>query len=90
MIALSGLLACTTAEQAARVRAHLAEHIRLTRAEPGCLSFEVAPTADPLVWRVEVRFATRAAFEAHQIRAAASLWAAATAGIRRDYTLTES
>ena len=89
MITLTGLLRCTTAEEAARVRAHLPDHLRLTRAEPGCLSFDVTPTADPLVWQVRERFTDRPAFEAHQRRTAASVWASATAGIRRDYTLTE-
>lgn len=89
MITLTGRLLCTTAEEAARVRAHLPAHIALTRAEPGCLSFEVTPTADPLVWQVSERFTDRPAFHAHQTRAAASPWARATAGIRRDYTVTE-
>ena len=62
----------------------LPEHVRLTRAEPGCLSFEVTPTDDPLAWRVEERFTDRAAFDAHQRRTRASAWGAATAAIRRD------
>ena len=32
MITLAGFLVCTTAEEAARVRAHLPAHIALTRA----------------------------------------------------------
>ena len=43
-----------------------------------------------MVWQVAETFASRAAFDAHQTRAAASPWAAATAGIRRDYTVTEA
>jgi quinol monooxygenase YgiN len=87
---LSGRLLCASAEEADLVRRHLPEHVRLTRAEPGCLSFEVTPTADPLTWRVEERFADRAAFDAHQRRTRASAWSAATAAIRRDYEVTES
>ena len=90
MITLAGFLVCTTEGEAACVRAHLPAHLALTRAEPGCLSFEVTPTADPLVWQVSETFTSRAAFDAHQTRAAASPWAAATAGIRRDYTVTEA
>lgn len=86
-VALSGRLICATPEEAARLRAHLPDHIRLTRAEPGCLAFHVAPTADPLVWEVSERFTDRAAFATHQARTADSPWAAATAGIRRDYTI---
>ncbi|WP_028028990.1 putative quinol monooxygenase [Gemmobacter nectariphilus] len=89
MITLSGFLVCTTAEEAARVRAHLPDHVALTRAEPGCLSFQVTPTDDPLIWRVEETFTDRPALNAHQTRAARSAWAEATAGIRRDYTIRE-
>lgn len=82
---LSGRLICVTAAEAARVKVSLPEHIRLTRAEPGCLSFEVTPTGDPLVWSIEEAFADRTAFGAHQTRTGASTWAAETAGIARDY-----
>ena len=67
----------------------LPEHIRLTRAEAGCLSFDVTPTADPLIWHVEERFTDRAAFDAHQARTSESDWATQTAGIAREYTVTE-
>ena len=86
-VTLSGQLRCANAQEAARVRAGLDEHIRLTWAEPGCLSFEVTPTADPLVWDVAEAFTDPAAFEAHQARAAASAWAELTRGVARDYTV---
>lgn len=88
-IRLSGRLLCASPAEAGIVRAHLPEHVRLTRAEPGCLAFEVCETEDPLIWRVEERFATRPAFEAHQARTRASAWGTATAAIRRDYRLWE-
>ncbi len=87
-VTLTGQLICKTEDEAARVRAALDTHIRLTRAEPGCLSFEVTPTDDPLVWQVDEAFADKAAFDAHQTRAGASDWAAQTAGIERNYTIT--
>ncbi len=87
-VTLTGTLTCKTSEEAARVRAALEMHIALTRAEPGCLSFEVTATADPLVWAVSERFADTAAFEAHQARARATDWARQTAGIARDYKIT--
>ena len=90
MLTLTGRLICTTDEQAASVRAHIADHIRLTRAEPGCVSFSVVPTSDPMVWQVDETFADRAAFDAHQRRTASSEWAQATQGIRRDFTLHEA
>ncbi|MBR3371232.1 MAG: antibiotic biosynthesis monooxygenase [Rhodobacteraceae bacterium] len=89
-VTLIGTLRCVDDAQAGIVRRHLPEHTRLTRAEAGCLQFDVTPTDDPLVWDVSERFATRAAFDAHQTRAKASAWGQATAGIPRSYTLTET
>ena len=71
---LRGRLLCATQEEARIVRRHLPRHLRLTRAEPGCLAFDVTQTDDPLVWRVAERFADRAAFDAHRARARASAW----------------
>ncbi|MEQ6247945.1 antibiotic biosynthesis monooxygenase [Sulfitobacter sp. HNIBRBA3233] len=86
-VTLSGRLICATADEALRVRAALPAHIVLTRAEAGCISFEVTETDDPLVWNVSERFTGKAAFEAHQVRASASDWARETAGIKRDYVV---
>ncbi len=86
-VTLTGTLRCETEVQASRVRAALPDHIRLTRAEAGGISFEVTQTDDPLVWQVDEEFTDPAAFKAHQTRAAASDWARETAGIPRDYTL---
>lgn len=88
MISLSGRLICANATEADLVRQHLPEHLRLTRAEPGCLSFQVSATDDPLIWQVAESFTDKAAFEAHQSRTRASAWHAATAHIRRDYRIT--
>lgn len=89
MIRLSGRLICQTHAEARRVAMALPDHIRLSRAEPGCVSFDVTPTQDPLIWDVSECFTDRTAFEAHQSRTAASDWAAQTAGITRDYTVSE-
>jgi quinol monooxygenase YgiN len=85
---LSGKLICASPEEAALVAAHLPEHIRLTRLEPGCLSFEVAQTDDSMIWRVEELFSDRPAFEAHQDRAKGSVWGATTKAIRREYQIS--
>lgn len=89
MIELSGRLLCETAGDTALVSALLPEHIALTRAEPGCLHFDVQQTADPLVWSVFEQFRCRTDFEAHQMRVKASSWGLRTAHIKRDYTVTE-
>ncbi len=87
MIRLTGTLTCPP-EEAAAVRAALPAHVALTRAEPGCLSFEVTETA-PDVFAVDELFRDRAAFEAHQVRTRASDWFAVTAGHARDFTVEE-
>ena len=86
-VTLTGYLRCADETEAARVRAALDDHIRLTRAETGCISFHVTATDDPLVWQVSEEFATPAAFEAHQTRAAASDWDRETKGIAREYEI---
>ncbi|OFI37190.1 antibiotic biosynthesis monooxygenase [Arthrobacter sp. SW1] len=87
-VTLSGELVCHTAVEAETVARYLPLHLELTRAEEGCLSFEVTRTSDPLVWRVEERFRDAEAFTGHQERVAASEWGRATAGIERRYTMT--
>lgn len=69
---------------------YLAEHIALTRAEPGCLFFDLPP--DPSTagrYFVRESFKDRAAFEAHQRRNHASDWYVFSAGFPRAYDLTE-
>ncbi|WP_150958437.1 GNAT family N-acetyltransferase [Microbacterium testaceum] len=82
-VTLRGELRCADAAEAERVRAHLGEHIALTRAEPGCLSFDVTPTETEGVWSVSERFVDEAAFDAHQRRVSSSVWGRETAGIQR-------
>lgn len=70
------------------VLAALPEHIRLTRAEPGCLKFEISPSktvAGRLI--VSEIFVDEAAFEAHQARNRASDWFRITAGIERHFRI---
>lgn len=88
-VALSGALLCRSLAEAERVAALLPEHVRLTRAEPGCLRFHVARAADdPTRFEVEELFADAAAFRAHQARTAAARWGRETRGLRRDFTVT--
>jgi quinol monooxygenase YgiN len=88
IVRLTGQLICTTPADAAIVRAYLPTHIALSRAEPGCLSFNVQQTDDPLVWHLDESFADQAAFDAHQARTRASEWYQKTAHIRRAFAVT--
>lgn len=89
MIKLSGYIDIP-ADRLDAVAAALPEHIALTRAEPGCLSFEVTPDpAHPGRFAVAELFLDLVSFEAHQARAGASPWAEVTAGIARHYQIEE-
>ena len=69
----------------------LVDHIALTRAETGCISFEVTPCPDINGrFLVAETFENRAAFDHHQARTKASVWANITAGLPREYTITEN
>ncbi|MEZ5887404.1 MAG: antibiotic biosynthesis monooxygenase [Paracoccaceae bacterium] len=88
-VTLSGFLLCRSLEEADRISHLLPDHIRLTRAEPGCILFEVIRSmADPARFAVREIFASRADLEAHTARVKASDWGRATKGIPRDYVLT--
>lgn len=83
-IALSGVLRCADTAELMAVLTHLPTHLAASRAEPGCLHFDIAQTDDPLVWQVEELFADEPALAAHKARTMASPWAAATQQIARD------
>ena len=89
MIRLRGHLVCTTEEEVQAIRAHHQAHLALSRAEPGCLTFDITPTDDPMVWEVMEAFRTRADFDAHQARTRESAWFAATRSILRDFRVEE-
>ena len=86
-VSLTGQLVCKDCEEARLVVENLPEHIMLTRAERGCLSFEVTQTTDPLVWRVEERFENEEVFRTHQARVASSEWGRITSRIERRYVI---
>lgn len=88
-VSLDGYLE-VPADRVDTVAAALPEHMRLTRAEPGCLRFEVVQDPEqPTRFLVSEVFADRTAFEAHQRRAASSPWAKITAGMPRHYTIRD-
>lgn len=90
MVRLRGQLICMTEDDRAVVLAHVADHIALTRAEPGCLSFDIAETDDPMTFEVMESFRDRAAFDAHQARTRTSAWYKATAHLKRDFRISGS
>lgn len=87
-INLTGQLMCQNDDEIAVVTEFLPRHIELTRAEPGCISFEVNPTDNPQVWAVDECFQNADSFALHQTRVKASEWGRETAGIKRSYSVT--
>ena len=73
------------------VQEELVNHERLTRAEAGCLVFEVTQSeANPNRFDVYEAFADREAFEQHQSRAKRSRWGEVSANVERHYKILES
>lgn len=67
-----------------------AEHIRLTRDEPGNIVFDITQDAtDPNTWHVYEEFVDKPAFEAHQARNRASAWWQFALDFPRDFQFTE-
>lgn len=89
MIRLSGRLLCMSESERATVLAHRAAHVAATRAEDGCISFNIDDTDDPMVFDVMESFRDRAAFDAHQERTRNSAWFVATKGILRDFRVED-
>ena len=87
-VRLTGLLVCADEHDAALVAELLPAHLAATRAETGCVAFEVRPTSDPLVWEVAEEFTDAAAFARHQERASASPWGRRTAHVERRYVVS--
>ena len=72
---LDGLLIAHSAAEHALVDLYLDDHIALTRAEPGCLKFEVTEDPDDRnKFHVSEIFESEEAFDAHQERAKSSEW----------------
>jgi quinol monooxygenase YgiN len=71
------------------VKSALPQHISLTRAEAGCISFDVVQN-DTISGRFMVSevFVDQAAFDAHQVRTKNSDWFKTTEGIPREYSIT--
>ena len=88
MVTLEGKLYVPQAQREA-TEAALVEHVALTRAEAGCLSFDVVPdSADPECFSVREAFLGPEAFAAHQSRVANSAWGTLTKGFERQYEIS--
>lgn len=88
-IIVSGYISIPLAEVDAVTEA-LEKHKKLTRAEPGCLIFNVRPDPeDRSRFKVYEKFVSKQAFEAHQARVKSSEWAKISENVGRHYNLLE-
>lgn len=88
-VVLQGYIQVPT-DDLAEVLAALPIHTALTRAEAGCLVFNVTQSqCDPCRFEVYEEFASRADFDAHQHRVRQSEWGARTVRVERHYHITE-
>ncbi|WP_405405825.1 GNAT family N-acetyltransferase [Paracoccus sp. Ld10] len=84
-MALHGHLICHDTAQMLTALDLLEDHATASRAEPGCLRFDIAQSDDPMVWTLTEVFADEDAFAAHQARTAMSLWGVRSRDLGRDF-----
>lgn len=89
MIALTGRLICSDTAQMMTALSLLPEHVALSRAEPGCLRFDIWQDDDPMIWHLSELFTDADAFAAHQARTGASEWGRQSIDIGRDFDKRE-
>lgn len=89
MIALSGRLICADTAQMMTALSLLPEHVELSRAEPGCLRFDIWQDDDPMIWHLAEVFTDADAFAAHQARTGTGEWGRKSTDIERDFNKRE-
>ncbi len=90
MITLSGYILVEESEFES-IRQALLAHIQATRAEAGCLVFDVEESAtEKRRFDVYEQFVDRAAFEFHQKRVQESPWGTVSKNAKRFYTIEET
>lgn len=86
-IVIKGTITCTV-DDIDMVVERVAEHVRLTRLEAGCISFDITQSdVDPCVFNVSERFVDQAAFDSHSARTRASIWWEKSKHIARDMNI---
>jgi quinol monooxygenase YgiN len=88
-IVVNGTITCPT-EELDKVAPGLADHVRLTNQEAGCISFSInASDDDPCIFVVSERFQNQAAFDVHGARTRASAWWGLSQNCVRDLNVVE-
>lgn len=88
-IKITGTLTAS-GEDIERARRLIPEHIALSRAEPGCLKFELTEDANqPGLWRLDELYRDENAFAHHKQRTKASRWGQESTDMVRDFVIEE-
>lgn len=88
-IVVNGTITCPP-EDLEKVAPGLADHVRLTNAEDGCISFSISASEDdPCIFIVSERFDDQAAFDVHGARTRASAWWGLSQTCSRDLKIVE-
>lgn len=82
-VSLTVRLVCRDMAEMLALLNHAPAHVEASRAEPGCLQFDLWQTDDPLEFAVAELFADEPAYRAHQARTRASAWYPVTRDIPR-------
>ncbi|MGR3398903.1 MAG: GNAT family N-acetyltransferase [Paracoccus sp. (in: a-proteobacteria)] len=85
LLGLHGRLICRDMGQMMTALELLPVHAALSRAEPGCLRFDIAQSDDPMIWDLDELFSDRIAFDAHQDRMRSSPWGKRSVDMGRDF-----
>lgn len=85
LVQVTGQLICADMSQMLTAMELLPDHVAQSRAEPGCLRFDLSQDDDPLIWNLNEIFADKQAYAAHQYRTGDSKWGAASDAFRREY-----
>ena len=85
MMALTGRLICENAAQMVTALTLLPDHVTASRAEPGCLRFDLRQADEPGIWELSELFTDADAFAAHQTRTGGSAWGQQSGDIKRDF-----
>ena len=89
-VILKGYIMVSAADLS-RLENELPNHLRLTRAEAGCLIFDVTKDVDIAgKFHVDEEFVDQQSFALHRQRVEKSHWGKVSAGAERFYEITES
>jgi len=84
LVSVTGRLICGDMSQMLLALDLLAEHVELSRTEPGNLRFDLVQGEDPMIWELNELYADETALQSHRERLGGSRWGRESREIGRD------